>query len=312
MAPHGCYPCSGEDRWIAVAVSNDEEWRGLCRVLGSPEWENDPRFAGRLNRWNNRTELDLLLEEVTPNWDAHELMHRLQADGVAAGAVLDSKDLLLDPHLGDRGFFEVVRHHDSTGMPPLPYAGRPWKFSGTPAVEPHAAPVMGEHNHLVLTELLGMTALEVSSLEEKGVIGYAPRRPPGRCAARRWTSRCAKAACSVTRPISKNKWPPPSRRRMKWKPGRRHRPKGPVAPGSGTFGPLRTLSPLKPAAGLIGGDFVFELQGEADVIQPVEQVMPAGRVDLEGDRNLLVFRPRPVALPSPPSIARRGFPWLSP
>ena len=50
MAPHGCYPCSGEDRWIAVAVSNDEEWRSLCRVLDRPEWENDPRFAGRLDR----------------------------------------------------------------------------------------------------------------------------------------------------------------------------------------------------------------------------------------------------------------------
>ena len=74
--------------------------------------------------------MDSRLEEVTPHWDAHELMHRLQADGVAAGAVLDSKDLLFDPHLRDRGFFEVVRHHDSTGMPPLPYAGRPWKFSG--------------------------------------------------------------------------------------------------------------------------------------------------------------------------------------
>ena len=177
MAPHGCYPCSGEDRWIAVAVSNDEEWRSLCRVLDRPEWENDPRFAGRLDRWNNRTELDSRLEEVTPHWDAHELMHRLQADGVAAGAVLDSKDLLFDPHLRDRGFFEVVRHHDSTGMPPLPYAGRPWKFSGTPAVEPHAAPIMGEHNHLVLRELLGMTASEVSALEEKGVIGYAPADP---------------------------------------------------------------------------------------------------------------------------------------
>ena len=78
MAPHGCYPCSGQDRWIAVAVSNDEEWRSLCRVLDRPEWENDPRFAGRLDRWNNRTELDRRLEGVTLNWDAHELMHRLQ------------------------------------------------------------------------------------------------------------------------------------------------------------------------------------------------------------------------------------------
>ena len=59
-------------------------------------------------------------------------MVKLQTVGVAAGAVLDSKDLLFNPHLLARGFFEVVSHHPSTGIPPLPYVGRPWKMSLTP------------------------------------------------------------------------------------------------------------------------------------------------------------------------------------
>jgi hypothetical protein len=113
----------------------------------------------------------------TAGWDAHELMSALQAQGVPAGAVLDSKDLLFDPHLRERGFYEVVRHHPSTGMPPLPYAGRPWKLSETPAVPPMAAPLMGEHNGYVLGELLGMSADEVAGLEENGIIGYAPNDP---------------------------------------------------------------------------------------------------------------------------------------
>ena len=152
MAPHGCYPCRGNDRWIAIAVGGDAEWQGLCRVLGRPEWTEDPRLSGTLGRWQNREEIDRLLELETDKWDAHALMNALQAEGVPAGAVLDSKDLLFDPHLMERQFYETVRHHPSTEMPPLPYASRPWKLSGTPAVSPQAAPIMGEHNEFVLEE----------------------------------------------------------------------------------------------------------------------------------------------------------------
>ena len=177
MAPHGCYPCSGEDRWIVVAVSEDAEWRSLCEVLGRKDWAADGRFASALGRWQHQEELDNLLGQATASWDAHGLMHALQAGGVPAGAVLDSKELLFDLHLRDRSFYEVVRHEPSTGIPPLPYAGRPWKLSETPAVPPKAAPLMGEHNDLVFRELLGLTAGEVSQLVAHGIIGYAPDDP---------------------------------------------------------------------------------------------------------------------------------------
>ena len=177
MAPHGCYPCRGEDRWVAIAVAEDSEWQGLCRVLGRLDWAGNPRFAGALARWQSRDELDRLLESETAGWDAHRLMNALQAEGVPAGAVLDSKDLLFNPHLMERRFYEVVRHHPSTEMPPLPYAGRPWKLSETPAVKPRAAPVMGEHNQYVLSEMLGMSNAQIAELEEQGIIGYAPEDP---------------------------------------------------------------------------------------------------------------------------------------
>ena len=157
MAPHGCYPCAGEDRWIVIAVSDDAEWQGLCGVLGRRDWAAEERFSGTLGRWRNRDELDGMIGEATATWEADRLMRALQAAGVPAGAVLDSKGLLFDPHLRERRFYEVVNHHSSTGMPPLPYAGRPWKLSETPAVKPKAAPLMGEHNDLVLRELLGLT-----------------------------------------------------------------------------------------------------------------------------------------------------------
>ena len=177
ISPHGCYPCRGDDRWITIAVATDEEWQAVCRVLGQNGWAADPRFNDSFSRWKNRDELDALIGTVTSTWDAHELMHALQKDGVAAGAVLDSKDLLFDPHLGQRNFYEVVTHHESTGIPPLPYAGRPWKLSKTPAVNSQPAPLMGEHNNLVLSGLLGKTAEEMAELEEAGIIGYGPTNP---------------------------------------------------------------------------------------------------------------------------------------
>ena len=177
MSPHGCYPCRGDDRWLTMAVATDDEWQAVCRVLGQEGWAADPRFEDSLSRWKNRDELDALIGPVTSPWDAHELMHALQKEGVAAGAVLDSKDLLFDPHLNERKFYEVVTHHDSTGIPPLPYAGRPWKLSKTPAVKGKAAPLMGEHNALVLSDLLGKTAGELAALEEAGIIGYGPTNP---------------------------------------------------------------------------------------------------------------------------------------
>jgi crotonobetainyl-CoA:carnitine CoA-transferase CaiB-like acyl-CoA transferase len=179
MSPHGCYRCRGNDRWCVIAVAEDEEWTALCNVLGRPQWLADPRFADALSRWQHRETLDKYMAEVTRDWDSHQLMDALQSRGVPAGAVLDSKDLLVNPHLKDRKFYEVVPHHPSTGMPLLPYASRPWKLSETPAVAGKAAPVIGEHNRLVFTEILGYTGAELETLEAEGVIGYAPTNPVG-------------------------------------------------------------------------------------------------------------------------------------
>ena len=177
MAPHGCYPCQGDDRWIVIAVGDDGQWRSLCQALGKPEWEQDSRFKEGLARWRHRGDVDHLIREATREWDAHELMQTLQAAGVPAGAVLDNHDLLFDPHLLERGFFEVVSHHPGTGIPPLPYAGRPWKLLGTPAVKGIAAPTVGEDNKWVLSGLLGRTEEELAALEARRVIGYSPTNP---------------------------------------------------------------------------------------------------------------------------------------
>ena len=174
MAPHGCYRCKGDDEWIAIAVATDEQWRGLCEVLGDPSWCRDSRFGDSLSRWEHRSELDDLVGEATGEWDHYDLMHALQRAGVPAGAVLNNKEMLLDPHLRARGAYEAVVHHPDTGIPPLPYASRPWKMSATPGGTRSPAPLMGEHNRQVLLEILGMADKELLTLEKESVIGYEP------------------------------------------------------------------------------------------------------------------------------------------
>jgi crotonobetainyl-CoA:carnitine CoA-transferase CaiB-like acyl-CoA transferase len=65
MAPHGCYPCAGDDQWVTVAVEDDEQFAAHCRVMGRPELAADPRFADVVIRYRNQDELDGIVAEWT-------------------------------------------------------------------------------------------------------------------------------------------------------------------------------------------------------------------------------------------------------
>jgi benzylsuccinate CoA-transferase BbsF subunit len=95
-APHGAYPCLPRhtDRWCAIAVGTDEEWRNFCRVMGDPEWTRDPKFSTIQARRENETELDRLVEEWTINFLPGDIVARLRDAEVWAG-VVESGDALL-------------------------------------------------------------------------------------------------------------------------------------------------------------------------------------------------------------------------
>jgi benzylsuccinate CoA-transferase BbsF subunit len=174
-APHGNYPCRGEDQWIGVAVTNDDQWRALCQALALSELLDDPRFSQALSRWQNQEALDSVLASATRNHDALELMDRLQQAGVPAGASLSVDQLWGNPHLRARGFFQSYQDPDST-LRELPAV--PWRFNGEPEASMTAQPLAGQpptgiggqHNPYVFEELLGLTRLEVGALVEEQVI----------------------------------------------------------------------------------------------------------------------------------------------
>ena len=167
MAPHNCYRCSGQDRWISIAVGMEKEWKALCDVMGNPEWSEEARFSDEDCRWQNQNELDKLIETWTINYDSFELMKMLQNVGVAAIPSFDSRDLCEDPHLKERNAFSVVEHPELGKHYVL---SPPWRLSVTPVKATKCFPSPGEDNEYVFGELLGLSSQEIAALEEKGVI----------------------------------------------------------------------------------------------------------------------------------------------
>ena len=170
-APHGVYPCLGDDMWAAVSVSCEEEWLGLCRAIGQPHLALDPRFQDLASRRRNQAELDQIISSWTQERDHYQVMHMLQAHGVPAGAVLKGSETIADPHLEARGFWDVVEHPEAGTYK---QTTTPWILSKSPRGQAVPAPGLGEHNDLVLGGILGLGPEELKDLEQQGVIGTIP------------------------------------------------------------------------------------------------------------------------------------------
>jgi crotonobetainyl-CoA:carnitine CoA-transferase CaiB-like acyl-CoA transferase len=167
LAPHGAYPCRGDDRWIAIAVANDAEWQRLVEHLGAPAWACDPRFADATGRLAHQDELDECLARWTRDRDRYELMDELQAAGVQAGVVQDSADLLRDPQLAHRGHWVKLSH---VHLGELWFERSGIRFSGGSGSLRTPGPNLGEHTDAVLGDLLGLSAAEIARLRESGVV----------------------------------------------------------------------------------------------------------------------------------------------
>jgi len=170
-APHGCYPCQGEDQWVAVAVSTEEEWRGLAAALGRPELLGDARFASEAARREHHDELDRIIEAWTRQRTHFEAMASLQEAGVPAGAVLNAAELISNEQLRARGFFLGIKHPE-TGL--RLHCGLPFRLSDTAAPSLRPAPCLGQHNREILRDVLGMNEGQIAVLEEEGAIGTEP------------------------------------------------------------------------------------------------------------------------------------------
>ncbi|KAA0236216.1 MAG: putative CoA-transferase [Acidimicrobiales bacterium] len=164
-APHGVFPCRGDDRWIAIAVFSEAEWKGLLAAMDEPAWARTG-FATQRDRRSRIEELHERIAAWTTGYDDRRLARTLQDHGVAATPVSSVADLLDDPHYRARGTFVEVTH--PLGFTETIY-GSYVKASGfDAAIRP--GPLLGQDNDHVFLELLGLPEDHYRRLVEAEVI----------------------------------------------------------------------------------------------------------------------------------------------
>jgi crotonobetainyl-CoA:carnitine CoA-transferase CaiB-like acyl-CoA transferase len=166
-APHGQYAAANE-RWIAIACNTDAQFASLARVLGAPELAEDPRFLTAGDRSANRHVLNATIDGLIAQHSVTELVERLSQAQVPAGPVNSIADIFADPLFWERG--NLLRH-DSAEFGRLTIPGPVPHLSETPAhIDWVGSGEIGQHNQEVYGGLLGLSADEIGSLRERGIV----------------------------------------------------------------------------------------------------------------------------------------------
>jgi crotonobetainyl-CoA:carnitine CoA-transferase CaiB-like acyl-CoA transferase len=175
FAPHGVYPCAGEDSWIAIACTTDQQWHALLELIdGSTPRGADgnvraagARFDNLGPRLSHQDALDRIVGNWTSSFDALELESILQSRGIAASKAANSDDMSRDPQLAWRKHFVEIAD---------PKLGRAvverfsYIFSRTPGRVARSAPALGGDTAYVLETILGYSRTRIEQLRANAVL----------------------------------------------------------------------------------------------------------------------------------------------
>ena len=162
-AAWGPYPC--RDGYVGVLAGPEHRWPMLAQLMGRPELAG-PKYATLESRVTYRDEIDAIMLPWLMEHDKLDIYHAAQALGMTFAYVATLQDLLESEQLKARHFFVEI-DHPRVGK--LTYPGAPFKMSGTPW-QAGCAPLLGEHNHEVYCQRLGLTKEELVRLREADVI----------------------------------------------------------------------------------------------------------------------------------------------
>lgn len=159
-APHGVYRCAGADRWVALSVWSDAEWRAFREITGidGPATEAARRGA--------RAQLDERISAWTAGRERDDVVTALRAKGIRVAPVLSISELFRDPQLAHRGMWPAVTHPTIGEMHLM---APPFRLSGTPSLQERPGPTVGADNDHVFGEILGLSVDERRTLERDGV-----------------------------------------------------------------------------------------------------------------------------------------------
>ncbi len=167
MAPHGIYPTSETDRWVAIACRHDDDWAAAAKAIGEP-WTADPAFATLSGRLAEQDRLDALVAGWTAGRTRQDAVAALRPNGVPVAPVAEQRERIDDdPDTVGWGLWPTVPH---TLHGPVKVDGIPAHLSATDWHLRRGGPMLGEDNHAVLGGLLGLSTGEIDQLHDDGVI----------------------------------------------------------------------------------------------------------------------------------------------
>ena len=167
MAPHGIFPASGEDSWVAIACRDDADWERLAAVIGA-DWAQDEDLKHLAGRLTAVDDLEARMAEWTVRHTRADVQDMLRRAGVPAAQVATPEDRIEhDAYTAEWGLWPTVRH---AGGEQVRVDGEPVRLSETDWVITSGAPGLGEHNGYVFGEILGLDGEELAALAGEGVI----------------------------------------------------------------------------------------------------------------------------------------------
>ena len=159
-APHGVFPCKGDDNWISIAVLNEEQWCNFCQAMNRPDLAKRKKFVTLPERKKNEDELEKLVADWTRSLVPEEAESLLQKGGVPSHILAKPKDVYEDVQLKERSYFMPIDHPVMGKQSYEPQSS--FILSKTPRQIKSPSPCLGEHNGLVFKDFLGMSDDEVS------------------------------------------------------------------------------------------------------------------------------------------------------
>ncbi len=162
------YPTNGDgpNDYVMIMAVTPKMFAALCTAMDRADLTEDPRFATNAARAKNAAELKPEIAAWTSQYSKYEIAEKLEAAGVPGGPVLDTAELLHDPHLVARDFVKTIQHPEHGEVPMLGWAPR----LSASEVELQIAPALGANTDQVLTDDLGLDAETLADLHDRAII----------------------------------------------------------------------------------------------------------------------------------------------
>jgi len=165
VVPYQTFKTKTKD--LAIAIAGEKLWRKFCPVIGRPELADDPRYKSTTGRMTNRGTLIPTLQEtfLTRTYDEWEKL--LLENDIPTGAINNIGQVAEHPQVKARNALRTMEHPRAGTVHTV---ASPVRLSETPAQIKSPSPLLGQHTHEVLREVLGMKPEEIAALEKAEVI----------------------------------------------------------------------------------------------------------------------------------------------